>query len=88
MLLHDYSLPYDFEILQEGDFSHGHIQLRNLSLIAVLKSLPLLTWIFGADDMKYYASVYYLWSGEILRRIHFVITKNLEAHATVCSFNF
>ena len=48
-----YSLPYDFEILQEGGFSLGRIQLRNLSLITVLKSLPLLTWIFGADDVKY-----------------------------------
>ena len=60
----DYSLPYNFEILHEGNFSHGRIQLCNLSLITVLKSLPLLTWIFGADDVKYYASVYYLWSGE------------------------
>ena len=82
----DYSPPYNFEFLQEGEFSpgeYGRIQLRNFSLIAVLKSL-----ICGADDMKYYASVYYLWSGVNLRRIHFVITKDLEPHATVCSFNF
>ena len=87
----DYSLPYNFEILQEGDFSpdeYGRIQLHNFSLIAVLKSLPLLTWIFGADDVKYYASAYYLWIGENLRKIHFVITKDLEAHATVCSSIF
>ena len=86
-----YSPPYNFEILEEGDFSpdtYGHIQLRSFSLIALLKNLPLLRWIFGADDVKYRARVYYLWKEENLRKIHFVITKDLEAHATVCSFNF
>ena len=85
-----YSLPYNFEILEGGDFSldtYGHIQLCSFSLITVLKSLPLLRWIFGADDVKYRARVYYLWRKENLREIHFVITKDLEAHATVCSFN-
>ena len=86
-----YSLPYNFEILEEGNFSldaYGCIQLRSFSLITVLKSLPLLTWIFGADDVKYCARVYYLWREENQREIHFVITKDLETHATVCSFNF
>ena len=85
-----YSLPYKFEIL-EGDFSsdaYGCIQLRNFSLITVLKKLPLLTWIFGADDIKYHARVYYLWRKENRREIHFLITKDLEVHAKVCSFNF
>ena len=87
----DYRLPYNFEILQEGDFSsdeYGRIQLRQFSLIAMLMNLPLLTWIFGAEDIKYHARVYYLWNEENQRKIHFVITKDLEAHATVCSFNF
>ena len=86
-----YSSPYNFEILEKGDFSpdtYGHIQVCSFSLITVLKSLPLLRWMFGADDVKYRARVYYLWKEENLRKIHFVITKDLEAHATVCSFNF
>jgi len=86
-----YSLPYNFEILEEGNFSsdaYGCIQLHSFSLITVLKSLPLLKWIFGADDVKYRARVYYLWREENRREIHFLITKDLEAHAKVCSFNF
>ena len=81
-----YSFPYNFEILQEGNFSldaYGRIQLRNFSLITVLKSL-----IFGVDDVRYHAWVYYLWRDENQRKIHFLITKDLEAHATVCSLNF
>ena len=86
-----YSFPYNFVILEEGDFSqdaYGSIQLRNFSLFAVLKKLPLLSWILGADDIKYHARIYYFWREENQRKIHFVITKNLDAHATVCSFNF
>ena len=70
-----YSSPYNFEILEKGDFSpdtYGHIQLWSFSLITVLKSLPLLRWMFGADDVKYRARVYYLWKEENLRKIHFV----------------
>ena len=76
------SLPYNFDILEGGDFSedaYGRIQLRTFSLITVLK------WLFGLDDLKYHASIYHLWKGENRREIHFVVTKNLEAHATVCS---
>ena len=78
-----YSPPYNFEILEEGDFSpdgYGRIQLHNFSLYTVLMNL-----IFG---VKYHARVYYLWREENQRNIHFVVTKDLEAHATVCSFNF
>ena len=77
-----YSLPHNFEILEKGDFSldaYGRIQLRNFSLYTVLMNL-----IFG---VKYHARVYYLWREENQRNIHFVITKDLEPHATVCSFN-
>ena len=86
-----YSFPYNFEILEGGDFSrdaYGSIQLCNFSLFGILKKLPLLSWILGADDIKYHARIYYLWREENQRKIHFVITKDLEAHATVRSFNF
>ena len=75
------SLPYKFDILKGGDFSedaYGRIQLHTFSLITVLKWL-----IFGPDDLKYHARIYYLWKGENQREIHFVVTKDLEAHATV-----
>ena len=84
-----YSLPYNFEILEEGDFSpdtYGCIQLQSFSLLTVLRRLR--KRIFGAGDVKYYARVYYLWRDESRREIHFVITKDLEAHATVCLFYF
>ena len=76
--------------MEEGDFSpdaYGCIQLHSFSLIAVLKSLQLSRWTFAVDDVKYHARIYYLWGEETQRKIHFVITKDLEAHATVCSFN-
>ena len=80
------SLPYNFDILEGGDFSqdaYGRIQLHGFSLIAVLKGLPWLTWLFGPDDLKYHAMVYYLRKGENRREIHFVVTNDLETHATV-----
>ena len=81
------SLKYhSFDILQGGDFSQdacGRMQLHSFSLITVLKSLPWLTWLFGPDDLKYHARVYYLWKGENRREIHFVVTKDLETCTTV-----
>ena len=77
-------LPYNFDILEGGDFTqdaYGRIQLHSFSLIVVLKRL--FTWVFG-DDIKYHARVYYYWKGENQKEIHFVITKDLEAHAMVC----
>ena len=85
------NFPYSFEFLEGGVFSthdaYGHIQLKSFSLIALLKTFPLLTWMFGADDVKYHARLYYQWKKEDWREIHFVITKNLEAHGTVCFLN-
>ena len=81
----DTSLPYNFDILEGGDFSedgYGCIQLQSFSRITVLKWL---TWLFGLDDLKYHASIYHLWKGENRREIHFVVTKDLEAHDTVRS---
>ena len=82
------SLPYNFDILEGGDFSpdaYGNIQLRSFSLIIVLKRLlQSFTWFFGADDVKYRARIYYLWRRKNRKEIHFVITKDLQAHAMVC----
>ena len=82
------SLPFNFDILEGGDFSpdaYGNIQLRSFSLIIVLKRLlQSFTWFLGADDVKYRARVYYLWRRENRKEIHFVITKDLQAHAMVC----
>ena len=36
------------------------------------------------QDNKHQARVFYFWKSEGLREIHFVLTKDLEAHATVC----
>ena len=43
----------------------------------------MLKWIVRQDN-KYQARVFYFWKSEELREIHFVLTKDLEAHATVC----
>ena len=80
--------PYMFEILEGGEFdnqsAYGRIELRSFSLITqLLRSTPLLTGIVKQDN-KHHARVFYLWKSEELREIHFVLTKALEAHATVC----
>ena len=80
--------PHTFEILEGGEFddqsAYGRIKLRSFSLIAqLLRTSPLMTGIVRQDN-KYYARVFYLWKSEELREIHFVLTKDLEAHATVC----
>ena len=43
--------------------------------------------LFG-DDVKYYMPVSTTWDRENLRRIHFLVTKSFEAHATVCFIQF
>ena len=77
------NLPYTFEILKGGEFSslsaYGYIQLHHFSLISLVKRL-----ILGEDDIRYRASLYYLKKGMNQREIHFVITKDQEAHVTVC----
>ena len=89
------SPPYAFEILEGGEFSsqsaYGRIQLHSFSLIIQLLSrLPWLARIFGDDDedVKYHASLYYLMKRVDRREIHFLITKDLDAYATVCCFCF
>ena len=83
------SPPYTFEILAGGEFSsqsaYGCIQLRSFSLVTQLLSrLPGLAGILG-EEIKYRARLYYLMRGVDRREIHFLITKDLETHATVCS---
>ena len=77
------SLPYTFEILDGGEFSslsaYGCIQLQHFSFVTVLMRL-----IMGENNVKYCASLYYLRKGVNQREIHFVITKDQEAHVTVC----
>ena len=77
------NLPYTFKILDGGEFSslstYGYIQLQHFSLVTMVMRL-----IMGEDDVRYFARLYYLRKGVNLREIHFVITKDQEAHVTVC----
>ena len=78
------NLPYTFEILEGGEFSslsaYGCIQLQHFSLITLVKRK-----IWGEDNVRYRASLYYIKREVNLRDIHFVITKDQEAHLTVRS---
>ena len=83
-------LPYAFKILEGGKFSghstYGCIQLNHFSLITLVKRLiRWIWWFLGENDVKYRASLYYLEKIATQREIHFVITWDQEAHATVCS---
>lgn len=85
------SPPYTFEILEGGEFSsqsaYGRIQLQSFSLIALL--LTMLPWwarIFGDENVKYRARLYYLMKRVDRREIHFLITKDLDTYATVRCF--
>ena len=77
------NLPYNFEILDGGEFSsqsaYGCIQLQHFSLVTMVMRL-----IMGEDDVRYFARLYYLRKKVNLREIHFVITKDQEAYVTVC----
>ena len=82
------NLPYTFETMEEGKFSsqsaYGCMQLDSFSLIALVKRL-----ILGEDNTRYRASLYYLKEGVDQREIHFVVTKDQEAHVTVrCQLHF
>ena len=73
--------PYAFEIQKEGEFKNqsGHIQLHSFSMITQL----LMTGLVKRPDIKYFARFYTVWKGVDQREMYFVITKDLEAHATV-----
>ena len=50
-----------------------------MSLITLVKRL-----LVGEDNIRYRASLYYLRKRENQIEVHFVITKDMEAHVTVC----
>ena len=85
------SPPYTFEILEGGEFrsqsAYGCIQLQSFSLIALLFSKsPWSARIFGDENVKYRARLYYLMKRVDRREIHFLITKDLDTYATVRCF--
>ena len=75
-------LPYKFKNVEGGVFSsssaYGCVQCNHFSLFGAVSDIY---------DRLYYASIYYLRKGVNSNRIriYFVITKNLETHATVSS---
>ena len=75
-------LPYKFENVQGGVFSsssaYGCVQCNRFSLFGAVYNWLVL-------QVLYSASVYYLRKGLKRIDIYFVITKNLETHATVSS---
>ena len=75
-------LPYKFENVQGGVFSsssaYGCVQCNRFSLFGAVYNWLVL-------QVLYSASVYYLRKGVKRIDIYFVITKNLETHATVSS---
>ena len=80
------SPPYTFKMLKGGKFSnvsaYGCMQFHSFALITLLMSrLPGWTRI---ESVKYRARLYYLMSREDQREIHFMVTKDLDSHATVC----
>ena len=79
------SPPYTFKMLEGGEFSnlsaYGCMQFHGFSLITLLKNR--LPWWTRIESVKYRARLYYLMRGEDQREIHFLITKDLDSHATV-----
>ena len=79
-------LPYVFKVVEGGVFSsesaYGSVQLCQFSFWAQVIDMIL------PGVQLYCASLYYLKKGVNQREIHFVITKNLEAHTTVRSNPF
>ena len=74
-------LPYTFIPMEEGEFSllesnsYGSIQLSHFSMFGVIQE--------GGEDPQYCAGFYYRRITPTVRRVHFVITKDLEAFNTV-----
>ena len=76
-------LPYTFEAKEGGVFStesaYGCVQLTHFSIWSIIYKMLV------PGVQLYSASVYYLRKEVNRIDIHFAITKNLEAHATVSS---
>ena len=79
-------LPYAFKTVEGGVFSsesaYGSVVLHHFSLFGQVKDMML------PGGLLYCATLYYLKKGVNQREIHFVITRNLEAHTTVRSNPF
>ena len=75
-------LPYVFNAVEGGvtsrESAYGCLKLNHFSLLGIVYSMLM-------PVQLYCASLYYLHVGTTQREIHFVITKNLEAHTTVRS---
>ena len=73
-------LPYEFEAKEGGVFStesgYGCVQLTHFSIWSLISKMLV-------SGVLYRARVYYLRKGVNRIDIHFVITKDLETHATV-----
>ena len=80
------NLPYEFNTLKGGVFSsesiHGGVKLHHFSLLAQLFKGK------QPEVQPYCGSLYYLYQQPTQTVIHFVITKNLEAHNKVSSNYF
>ena len=75
-------LPYEFEAKEGGVFStksaYGCVQLTHFSIWSLIYKMLV-------PGVLYHARLYYLRKGVNRIDIHFVVTKDLEAHATVSS---
>ena len=83
-------LPYKFENVEGGVFSsssaYGCVQCNHFSLFGAVSDMYDRLYNRLVPQVQlYYASIYYLRKGVKRIGIYFVITKNLETHATVSS---
>ena len=74
-------MPYTFKTLQRGMFtplsSYGSIALSHFSIVGVTSE--------SGADIQYCSRLYYMGS-KVDWKVHFVITKDLEAFITVSNF--
>ena len=83
-------LPYKFKNVEGGVFSsssaYGCVQCNHFSLFGAVSDMYDRLYNRLVPQVQlYYASIYYLRKGVKRIGIYFVITKNLETHATVSS---
>ena len=82
-------LPYEFKNVKGGVFSsgsaYGCLKCNHFSLFGTVSNMYDRLYNRLVPQVLYSASIYYLRKGVKRIGIHFVITKNLETHATVSS---
>ena len=80
------SHPYKFELHPRGLFSplsrYGSISTQHFSYFAILRYVG--QWFFPSPSLYYCARVYYIRKQMTDWRVHFVITKDLQAAHKVC----